>query len=308
MITYPWPPLAPKNDVEALQERTLTALGRAWGHCLEEREKILALKDTAPRLAYKRALARCDAFEESIEAFQDEIQERAQDFVDVTCYQYGRGVKRTANQLGANVVWGNMHEYSLISLASDTYEDLLLMSRMAGKTSKEFQEKIRQAAKATIWTQATNETAYQAGRRFWKELEATRIGVVIYRDGSVHGAEEYAGMVARTKGAVAFNQGAFDTARTEHVKYMEVMDGLSCGWAFHADKDTADGSIRPLDECMAFPISHPNCRRSFAPISETVERIMNARANGEEVDTDLDLPSVEAWENRKETAWQSIMF
>lgn len=68
-------------------------------------------------------------------------------------------------------------------------------------------------------------------------------------------------MIARTETAIAYNTGALLAYRQNDVDQVEVSDG---------DEDEecaeADGEIWDLDEAMANPTAHPNCRRSFAPV------------------------------------------
>ncbi|MDD7541181.1 MAG: hypothetical protein SPK50_02925 [Mobiluncus porci] len=299
MITYSWPPL-PETDLDRLQADILDALDGAWANAQEERAKILALKDTAPRVPYRRALERVDRFEYAIQAFQDTVDQQAQNYVDLISGRYGAGAMQMAGWVASGkLVWGNMDEYALASLASDSYDDFLRMSQEAGRTSKLFANKVRSAAARTVWTQATNETATHAARRFWKELEALNIGVITYRNGAQYPAKAYAEMAARTKGAVAFNYGALDVARAESVTHMEVVDGPSCGWESHNSTDYANGSIRTIEECREYPLSHPNCRRAFLPLSATMQRIVSeaeaAEALGEEYETELFIPALERY-------------
>lgn len=303
MASYLWPPL-PETDPKRLREKVLAALSGAWQNALDEQDAILALKDTAPRVPYYRALERVKRFQGSIKAFQDEVDAQADDFLDMIAGEYARGAKHTAKCVGVGqVVWGNMNEYAFQSLASDSYADLLLMSETAGKTSREFAKIVRSQAAQTIWASGTNETAIQAGRRFWKKLEENRIAVVIYRDGSRHQVADYAGMVARTKSKTAFNYGAMDMAESEDVQYMEVVDGPDCGWESHDSIDYADGSIRTLAECREYPLSHPNCKRSFIPVSRTLRREISDAVRAEMEDDEdyeptLTIPALERFKQR----------
>ncbi|EFU79637.1 hypothetical protein HMPREF0388_1740 [Mobiluncus curtisii ATCC 51333] len=305
MVSYLWPPL-PEKDPKKLREKVLAALSGAWQNALDEQDAILALRDTAPRVPYYRALERVKRFQGSIKAFQDEVDAQADDFLDMIAGEYARGAKHAAKCVGiGQVVWGNMNEYVFQSLASDSYADLLKMSETAGKTSREFAKIVRSQAAQTLWAAGTNETAVQAGRRFWKKLEENRIAVVIYRDGSRHQVADYAGMVARTKAKTAFNYGSLDVAESEDVQYMEVVDGANCGWDSHNSLDFADGSIRTLAECREYPLSHPNCKRSFIPVSRTLRReirdAVRAEMEGDEdYEPALTIPALERFKQRKE--------
>lgn len=304
MASYLWPPL-PETDPEALRAKILTALDGAWQNALDEQNAILALYETAPRVPYYRALERVKAFQASIKAFQDEVMNVADDFLDMLAGEYAQGATQIAKMVGTGaVVWGNMNEYVFASLAADSYDDLLRMSVWAGKTSREFAGIVRSSAAKTVWTTGTNETSVQAGRRFLKKLEENRIAVIVYRDGSRHQAADYAGMVARTKSVTAFNYGALDMAESEGLEYMEVVDGDNCGWESHNSFDAANGSVRTVAECREYPLAHPNCRRAFIPLSRTRSRVYReaaeAYSRGEEYETEMTVPALDRFRQRKE--------
>jgi hypothetical protein len=84
-------------------------------------------------------------------------------------------------------------------------------------------------------------------------------------------AETYRGRartIARTETALVWNQTATDRFGQAGITHVRVHDGAGCGWLSHEDSDTADGSIRALAEAQGHPVSHPNCRRAFAPLVE----------------------------------------
>lgn len=54
-------------------------------------------------------------------------------------------------------------------------------------------------------------------------------------------------------------------ARQAGVAMVEVFDGLDCGWTAHQDTDKASRSVRTVEDAAEWPISHPRCRRGFAP-------------------------------------------
>lgn len=83
------------------------------------------------------------------------------------------------------------------------------------------------------------------------------------------GAASRAALIARTETATAYNLGSAAAYRASGlVSQVEIFDGIGCGWISHDDPDIAAGSIRSLSDAEAYPISHPNCQRSWAPYFE----------------------------------------
>lgn len=69
-------------------------------------------------------------------------------------------------------------------------------------------------------------------------------------------------MIARTETVTAYNLGAVDQYRDAGIELVEVSDG-------DGDDEcaAADGATWTLDEAEADPISHPNCTRTWVPIT-----------------------------------------
>lgn len=111
-------------------------------------------------------------------------------------------------------------------------------------------------------------------------LTRNSIGVV-YSNGARHSLGEYAAMVIRTNVQDTWNRGVLAASRFAGMSYVRVHDGRSCGWPFHFDMPRADGLIRTTEEADNYRLAHPNCMRSFTPISREVARA-NA-ATGEDV-------------------------
>lgn len=105
---------------------------------------------------------------------------------------------------------------------------------------------------------------------------------------AVQGASLYPGVAAEKGEAAALSHRASVIARTEvawarnhaNVTYLQqsddveglyVVDGPDCGWHDHDDPDKANGKHVTFDEARDYPISHPNCRRSFGPLFRPFE-------------------------------------
>lgn len=176
---------------------------------------------------------------------------------------YALGAAQGATDAGgAFTSWTLVHEEAVNVLANDLFKDLLQATRYVRRDTKRF---IREAAKVAVQRTVTGEqTAVGAAREMATRFVRERgITAVIYRDGSRHGLGEYSEMAVRTKSAIAYNEGTLNGAGEFGVKYWEVFDGPECGWTFHDDTEQALGRIVTEHEARSYPISHPNCRRSF---------------------------------------------
>lgn len=69
--------------------------------------------------------------------------------------------------------------------------------------------------------------------------------------------------IARTELAQAYNRGNLAAWRATGTEFVHVFDGDS-----DAECQEADGQIWTVDEADANPTSHPNCVRSFAPVTK----------------------------------------
>ncbi len=100
-----------------------------------------------------------------------------------------------------------------------------------------------------------------------RKLTDRQIGLEI---GEAMGQPARGQMIARTELALADQQSAVDRYRAGGVEVVEVFDGPGCGWTSHDDPDIANGSVRTLDQAETQPLSHPNCRRAFLPVTDVV--------------------------------------
>lgn len=74
-------------------------------------------------------------------------------------------------------------------------------------------------------------------------------------------------VIALTESANAYNLGQLEGyKRSGVVTKVRIFDGADCGWTSHDDPDAANGSVRTLEQAQAYPTSHPNCQRSWAPV------------------------------------------
>lgn len=105
------------------------------------------------------------------------------------------------------------------------------------------------------------------------------VRAIAYSDGKRYKLGDYGSMVSRTNASRAYNLGIFKAARKRKIEFLYVMDGPECGWTFHDDPNPANGEVVSVDEAAAYPLAHPNCRRTFRPA--TPEEIRGSKEKRE---------------------------
>lgn len=164
---------------------------------------------------------------------------------------------------GTPFAWSQPHRDAVGLLAQDTFDSLL---RSTSYEPDAIKATVRELARtATAQALLGGETATSAGRGLAQKLADQGVFGVTYADGKFVGSSTYADMVVRTRSAIAYNAGGLNQARADGVEYFEISDGLECGLTEHDDPELADGMIVDGDIAAQFPISHPNCVRSFLP-------------------------------------------
>lgn len=178
-------------------------------------------------------------------------------------YYAGGATNMLANYEGGPFRWAQPHRDAVGLLAVDTYDRLLHATSFE---PAEIKQTVRELAREASGVKLLGgQTATQAGRRLADRMRAVGISNVTYADGRIVRSSTYADMVIRTKTAVAYNVGGINAATADGVEYFEINDGLECGLETHDSKPAAAGMIVTADVAQLFPISHPNCVRSFYP-------------------------------------------
>lgn len=196
--------------------------------------------------------------------------------VDSTSRQWVQTRLRTVYKEGAlrgevasSFSWTQTHLNALYTLQKDTMSSVLSATRFVRVDTKRF---IREMSKSQLLLKmTTGQTAIQAGRNIEKLLRERGIAAITYRNGSRHGLREYGEMLAVTKTAEAYNIGTLVQSEAD-TKYWEILDGPECGLEFHDDGSRADGMIVDRHTAEKFVISHPRCRRSFAPRPDLITK------------------------------------
>jgi len=164
---------------------------------------------------------------------------------------------------GSSFVFTQADRQAAQLLAQNLLHDLVAANLQVVESTRGL---IRQIGRdAALRSVLQGDTARQASREMRRLLADHGIHAVTYANGTRVGLKGYAEMVVRSQTAVAYNQAALGGAESAGCTYFEVFDGPSCGWEYHDSPTIANGLVLPQDQAMAYPISHPNCRRSFGP-------------------------------------------
>jgi hypothetical protein len=247
------------DEVRAVAAEAVAAVEGAWARVLGAEQAIQQLirsGRTAGLAALVRELRSATAAAQ--QATEDAAVRLAREGVPAA-YALG-GIKATARVVFG---WDQAHVEAVTALAQDTYADLLAASQQMGRSSAALIRQIREAAAQIGPTIREGETAQRLGRRLADGLARRGVTAVVYRDGSRHGIRDYMDVVARTKTAVAYNEGAFAQIGRAEIGWVELFDGTGCGLDAHGVLPMANGMIMPLAEARNHPIAHPRCQRSF---------------------------------------------
>lgn len=219
---------------------------------------------TDPRAG--RARARLAGLSKVIEAEVDAMTEASGRFsteVLPDIYQAG-GVAS-----GSPFRWSQFNRKAIAALGEDTYQDLLAATAGVTEDSKRWIRDTARQLSAQGYIEGT--PASTLAKKF-RDLGAQAVadsGVpipitsVVYANGTRQTFEVYSEMVIRTKTAVAYNAGAVNSGVSAGITRFEIFDGPGCGLTAHNDGTVANGMIVDAETAAAYPLSHPNCRRSF---------------------------------------------
>lgn len=166
------------------------------------------------------------------------------------------------------------HKAAVEVFARDLFDDVLVMTEFVDADSKAWVRRVGRQLAAFKVTGGTTvrEQARTLERDMRREFKRVGMSRVVYADGSRHSFGEYASMLLRTKTSTAYNMGTMNHSAQVGIQYVEILDGANCGLVSHHDPQTANGLIVPIEVGMAYPLSHPNCRRAIAPRPDVTAR------------------------------------
>lgn len=157
------------------------------------------------------------------------------------------------------------HRGAVAVLADDLFADVLAVTRYVSDDSRRWVQRVGRKMTGFRLTGGTPVRAQ--ARRFEadlrREFRRRGIGSVRYANGRGVSFGTYAEMLLRTKTGMAYNAGTLIHSARSGVEVVQIFDGPSCGLGSHKGSPTADGLVLPLEVAAAYPLSHPNCRRSI---------------------------------------------
>jgi hypothetical protein len=253
---------------QATQDPLVQLYQDAHLRIVQEQQKLLSASPL--RTARLRRLLE---LQEAVQREMDRLDRRTNRWFERHGMEaYAAGFRHAAPDVSFTLI----HDDAARRLADDLFQDLLQATRYVRHDTKRF---IRDAAKIAAQSTVIDNTAVQAGRDMMKDLVQNHgIKAVTYRNGAKHPLGEYSQMTIRTKTAIAFSEGAFDSS--PGVEWWECFDGPECGLSFHEDPTQANGLIRTRDESRGLLISHPNCRRSWGPRPDVTSKTGALKAQG----------------------------
>ncbi|HXJ65189.1 MAG TPA: phage minor capsid protein, partial [Actinomycetota bacterium] len=186
------------------------------------------------------------------------------------------GASQATGGLG-DFVWSQIHQTATQNIAQGLYRNLLEATKKTAETTKRLVREIGQDQ--ALASAIEGQTAQAAGREMARLLEKQGVHAVTYANGARQAIGPYSEMAIRSVTAETYNVGTLNSAAEKGTKYWEVFDGPFCGWTSHDDSKAA-GKIVTRDEALAWPTSHPNCRRAFGarPDVLTAKDAKNAKS------------------------------
>ena len=161
--------------------------------------------------------------------------------------------------------WTPRHRAAITELSAQYYSDLMGRLQEALRRARAF---LRAALDATRMRFAR----FEHGRIDPAALRRDHpLDTVIYANDARHPVEAWARAALSWQAVTTANHGGIRTALDElGCQWLEVRDGSGCGWGSHEDTDTADGSLRTVQDALAHPVAHPHCIREFLPRPDVV--------------------------------------
>lgn len=194
---------------------------------------------------------------------------------------YALGGTAGGEATGSQFIWSQIHQQAVQQLQNGLWNQVLGATNGVKENTKQLVRAVGEDE--SLQAAIEGRTAKQAATSMRRILESQGMHAVTYSDGSVHTLREYCEMAQRTQSAIAYNLGTLNQAETAGVVYWEVIDGPACGWTYHDDTTLASGLIVTKDDAMAWPMSHPNCRRTFGARPDITSKKAAKAARGGQV-------------------------
>lgn len=246
-----------RGALEQLTADLIRILGRAWIRIEQEQERIAR---EWPAWSRARRVSELRALQNEVARLMGQADELALRFTSrdlPTAYQLG--VTSVAGTLGTTAALSSSDLDVLGEIVTSTYTDLLAATTMVRQSTKDLVRALTREHLADKLIEG--KTAVQVGRDLAAAFDEHGIVAVVYKDGSRHGLDDYAEMLARTRSAEAYSVAGLQRMASEGVQWVEIGDGFGCGWTSHDDPDKANGKIVTVDEARGYPTAHPRCVR-----------------------------------------------
>lgn len=253
----------PPPRLDAATARASQALIDAYAQAWQRIEDAQQALIDDPRNARKRA--RLNELQDMVSREIATLDEEARQYVQGAFPQvYAGAVARGANAVAAGqAAFVQVNAEAAARLATGLYTELLEATTHVDDTTKALVRRI--GRDAALRTALEGNTAKQASAVMRGILREQGIHAVTYANGAKMGLKGYAEMAIRTSTALALNEGTLQGSADAGCLYWEIFDGPTCGWTYHDDPELANGKIVSRDDALAYPISHPNCRRAVGP-------------------------------------------
>ncbi|MFD3336048.1 hypothetical protein ACFWV1_25890 [Streptomyces sp. NPDC058700] len=163
--------------------------------------------------------------------------------------------------------WTARHQATITTLSAQYYTDLIGRIREAVRRARAFLRDALTAARGNV----------DRIRQPWpgraRLLQDHPLDTVIYAGTARHPVESWARAAVSWQTYTTANTGMLRTCADEvGADWVEVRDGSDCGWTSHDDADRAAGTLRTIQDALAHPVAHPNCRREFRPRPDVITR------------------------------------
>jgi hypothetical protein len=244
------------SKVHDLARDLLALYTVAWNRIVAEEQQIQDEWATLPR---PRRMQRLETLQQVVEQLMDHADEAALRFAtDDLPQAYLLGAIDSGY---APLKWADPDLHAVHQLATDTYDQLLKATRFVRRSTKIL---VRTLAREQVGIKLlTGQTAVQAGRELADVFANQGIAAITYANGARVGLTQYAEMLTRTQTALAYNQGNYNQFTAADIGFVECFDGPDCGLDGHDDEEKPNGRVYDLSVMDEFPISHPNCQRSW---------------------------------------------
>lgn len=180
---------------------------------------------------------------------------------------YATGAAAAAEALGTSFQWTQPAIDAVHALAQRTWETIgPNLQGIRSDSLRAIRGLTRDSARQTL---LEGSTARQSAMTFAERAAEQGIASVTYSNGSVFPISAYAETLSRTVSAQAYASGTITQSREFGTEYMLCLEADDdCGLDGHDDDEKPNGKAYPIDTAEEFPVSHPNCSRSWSPLPQ----------------------------------------